>query len=105
MGIMVSGRCGCGFKTAIMYLGGGRLNFQTVNNMPCYCKDCKTLFESNLYDENAKCANCKSRNFIPYTDENLNSGNDFYMGLKREKNFCPVCQTYSLHFNFIGNWD
>lgn len=117
MGTIIKASCECGYETNNMYLGGGMTNHTTVSMFPNYCKDCKSLFQANMFDENIVCQQCRSIDTVPYNNPSLvkdlsitsfdwNSGTkNSPLKLSRENSFCPNCEKYSLKFVSTGMWD
>ena len=48
MGSLATAKCECGFTKRFL-LGGGMSNHLTYCGFPCYCQDCKSIFEANLF--------------------------------------------------------
>ena len=111
MGSIVKAICECGFETEEMYLGGGMSNHTTMNIFPHYCKDCKSLFQANMYDDTIVCINCKSSNTVLYDNayvvKNLDevSFNWGTLKLSKKNSLCPQCDNFSLEFISVGMWD
>lgn len=111
MGSKVVAECECGFKTPKMKLGGGMYCHTTVNDFPNYCKNCKSLFVANMYDEIIVCINCKSSDTVPYNNtfvvKNLDKTSFNWEDLKlsSENSLCPQCGQFSLKFKNVGMWD
>ena len=117
MGTMIVATCDCGFKTDTMYLGGGMCNHTTMSNFPNYCKNCKSLFEANMYDDTIICTNCRSANIVrydnPYVVKNLDElifdwrapGGKNTLKLSKKNSLCPQCNQFSLKFESVGVWD
>ena len=105
MGIIRKAVCECGFESDKMLLGGGRHSNGKVNYLPYYCKDCKSIFNANRYDDTIVCKNCKSNNCVSY--ENEYTIKDFATeGAYGQKNkLCPQCDNFTLEFVFVGRWD
>jgi len=111
MGSSINGTCECGYVTEELYVGSGRMNYETVCMFPHYCQNCQTLSNENIYDENLICSKCKSSNIIPYDDKRACSfmehkvlsfdtkdkiGRD--VKLSAINNLCPKCKNYKLRF-------
>ena len=73
MGWAVTASCACGYKTAPLYIGGGRGNFKTYNAWPCLCPVCSQITTANLKAKIPACQKCRSRDIEicqhPLTDE------------------------------------
>jgi ribosomal protein S27AE len=115
MGTIIEAKCICGF-TNEMFLGGGKLSFQTYAAFPYYCKSCKSLFVENFLAENKSCKKCSSTDILPYYDDTLRSHasnkeifgwnvDKFTLKLTDDKYLCPKCGEYSLIFTPVGYWD
>ena len=111
MGTIITAKCNCGFDTGEMYLGGGMVSHTRVNAFPNYCKDCKSLFVANMYNETIICNKCKSSNTVPYNNADVVKNLDeisFTLGefrLSAKNSLCPECNQFSLEFVFDGMWD
>ena len=55
----------CGYK-ATAKLGGNRANHLTYFAYPHICRDCKEIFNGNLYQEPCACTECGSANTLSY---------------------------------------
>ncbi|WP_242203241.1 hypothetical protein [Aestuariivivens insulae] len=112
MGSTVKAICKCGYEKESS-VGGGMLNYRTVQYFPCYCTNCKDLVEGNLKAEPLVCPDCNSRKVIPYNNKKLigkkgkneivqSFDNILTDGYYR----CPSCDSFNLQFK-IGAilWD
>ncbi len=117
MGTAVVGRCKCGYETKEMFLGGGRMNFQSHCGFPYYCQDCQILFEANIY-EDVICSECKNSNVISYDDARacqfmersvFDWNTDHKLGrnlkLSASNNLCPKCGNFDLSFAMTMMYD
>jgi hypothetical protein len=70
MGAIVLANCKCGFERR-MALGGGMRNYLTYCAFPCYCKDCESMYVSDLFGEDSSCSECGSQNVLPYDEKSM----------------------------------
>ncbi len=117
MGQMIRAKCNCGFQTDVMYLGGGMMNHTVSCIFPNYCKDCKSLFEANMYDKKIICNKCGSTNTVPYNNSQVVKSLDDTvfdwspvqmneeLKLSKNNSLCPQCNEFALEFIFVGMWD
>lgn len=92
-------------------------NSHLICNFPNYCKNCNTLFEANMYDDDIVCSNCKSNNTVAYNNEyvvkNLDKVSFDWLApdgvntlkLSEKGSLCPQCNQFSLEFKSVGLWD
>jgi ribosomal protein L37AE/L43A len=94
-----------------MKLRVGKYFYNTVKYITIYCKNCKSLFVANMYDEIIVCINCKSSDTVPYNNtfvvKNLDKTSFNWEDLKlsSENSLCPQCDQFSLKFKNVGMWD
>ncbi|MBF0266855.1 MAG: DnaJ domain-containing protein, partial [Gammaproteobacteria bacterium] len=129
MKIYYKAQCSCGYEKELNLSGGQFCSPKAIPTFPCYCQNCKSLFElkacnkkltwskkiDSLFRSSTMCcANCGSRNFIPYDTLTKPSGLDpdnyaiflikteSYLGrdlsLYDTNYYCPECNQYKLKF-------
>ena len=104
MGSQVIAVCQCGLNKKIL-IGGGRLNFRTVDFFPCLCENCQDVVEVNLKDDNPSCPNCNSQKVSPYNNKHLigkkgkiEVARSYDNVLTNGSYKCPKCKAMTLHF-------
>lgn len=70
MGSVVKAICECGYEKKIA-IGGGRLNFKTVEYFPCLCKTCREVVPVNLKSNAPICPECNSSDNLPFNNKTL----------------------------------
>jgi hypothetical protein len=68
MGSILKANCSCGFNSEELFLGGGRLTFETRCMFPCYCGACESLSTSNMFELEVVCADCGEVGVQPYDE-------------------------------------
>lgn len=122
MGSILKPICSCGAPFKQLYIGGGKMNFMTVCDVPGICMNCGTIIETNILDNHHPCHKCKEEMTLigkimsfgkptrykynrPYflfewhikLDESYVLESKFYT--------CPICKEETLKFEGQGCWD
>jgi Zn finger protein HypA/HybF involved in hydrogenase expression len=93
---MLIAQCDCGFRSNLIYVGGGMMNFNGVLDVPALCKRCQTLVVKNYLEHDPICPHCGGMiNF--YNDPGLFKGQ-----LPKEENGCLFY--WRLPDNFDSNY-
>jgi hypothetical protein len=95
----------CGFEKSDIFYGGGMIDFIEVCNVPAINKRTGQMVVKNIFKKHSK-------NIAFYTEPSMYKGklgkNRHQWGeiyLRKFKNHCPQCQSFSLSFHDIGCWD
>ena len=119
MGSIVKAAClKCNYEKEV-WIGGGRLDFDSTCLFPCLCRNCHGVVQANLMAPKPECPNCSSSDIIPYDDPELikpdvnepitswNVKNEIGRELliTNGKYYCPICKEFELKFHETGNWD
>lgn len=112
MGSQVKAICKCGYNKEVL-IGGGRLNFKTIEYFPCYCENCHDMVQGNLKADKLICPSCGSPKISSYNNKHLigKKGNQiveqsFNNVLTDNFYKCSKCEQMNLQF-FQGGilWD
>lgn len=117
VGMLVEGRCACGYTAHHLTFGAGMLTFQDICFYPALCTSCGRVVVCDILDGSATCSDCGGRVRF-YDDPELRSADapDDGMGwnisegrgvILRETpcHLCPQCGEMSLAFSPIGFFD
>jgi hypothetical protein len=112
VGLMVSGRCGCGYAAEGLAVGVGMRNTPGVWLSPCLCRNCHQAVSANVLAKTLKCPTCKGKEITPFVDPDSGKDEDEAFPDCRaseplfEGRFdCPACGKKTLRFSFSGMWD
>ena len=112
MGSQVKAICKCGLNKEIL-IGGGRLNYLSVDFYPFVCLECQDVVEANLLEETPICPDCLSTDLISYKSQELIGAKGKVKIVKWGDNYltngtykCPNCKQLTLQFHNGGIfWD
>jgi predicted Zn-ribbon and HTH transcriptional regulator len=123
MGSIIKPICSCGALFKELFLGGGKMNFMRVCNVPGVCMHCGTIIETNILDKYHRCKKCKNEMILigkiisfEYLDRynpathyvftwGIISMLDRTYVLEDKLYTCPKCKEEKLKFEFQGCWD
>ncbi len=112
MGVVVSGRCSCGYAAEWLSVGVGMRYTPGLWLSPCLCRKCRKAVSANVLAKTLKCPLCKAKGVEPYMNPDAGqkggkpyrscatSGPLFDSGFE-----CPACGEKSLKFVLAGIWD
>lgn len=111
MGKIVSAKCNeCGYVMNDLFLGGGKLNFQTHCGYPALNQEQTEVVVRNYKNKEEE----ESNGFMFYDSKSLYDEEsltkqfvmqNFDTFLYNANYFCPKCRKYSLRFFMTSLWD
>jgi len=112
MGSQVKAKCKCCYIKKSL-VGGGKLNYKSIEYFPCYCNNCQEIVQGNLKASNLSCPNCSSPKIFPYNNYSLISSVGKNIVARSFDNVltdgyykCPKCLEMTLQFTQEGIlWD
>ena len=122
MGSMLISRCSCGFESTILNIGGGRMNFKEVCEIPFYCDKCEMVISVPIRNEegikeNNHCPECRKpvKHYGEIREDNFEEGVGYIFDWKINEGkryflqdkpyYCPKCKKEEMRFDFMGCWD
>ena len=123
MGSIIQANCECGFKSRLIYAGGGMMNFKETLTAPALCTNCYTFTVRNYFKKYNYCSKCRSK--ITFYDDkslwkdkdasqdefdsifywNIDIFNDTAFILPNTIYLCPKCKKFKMNFYPCGDWD